>query len=230
MHAQPTSIRSGFSLIELLVVAAIIAILFSLVMPAVSMVRDASRTVICLSHLRQIGLAFQGYAGDHYGQVAPLKMDRSTGGTSWMALVSPYVEADKDSNHNGSEDWGEYSFLKSSVIVGCPIYRRMPIAWQPGYGMIGNLLKPESNDNNCWRFGGASYCGGTVTNITFARLTNLSTRLLIMDNYKDESAGGLDAQVYRHRQKAGSLLCDGHVETLRKAQVTIATTNPALDY
>ena len=222
--------RNGFSLIELLVVVAIIAILMSLVMPAASAMRDSSRTVICLGHLRQIGLAFQGYASNNRGQVAPLKMDRSTGGTSWMALVAPYVEADKDGNHNGSEDWGEYSFLKSSVIVGCPIYRRHPIAWQPGYGMIGNLLRPESNDNNCWRSDGTSYCGGTVTNITFARLTNLSTRLLIMDNYKDESTGGPDNQVYRHQQKAGTLLCDGHAETLRKAQATIAATNPALDY
>ncbi len=56
--------RCAFTLVELLVVTAIIAVLASLLLPAAAGARARARGIACLSHHRQLGLAVFLYAGD----------------------------------------------------------------------------------------------------------------------------------------------------------------------
>ena len=53
--------RSGFTLIEMLVVGAVIALLLALILPAVQAARSAARQTQCRNNLRQVGISVQNY-------------------------------------------------------------------------------------------------------------------------------------------------------------------------
>ena len=79
--------QRGFTLIELLVVISIIALLLSILMPALSRVKQQARFVVCAAQLKQIGLSLATYAndyndrlvpGDHYDGRVAAKRDQET--------------------------------------------------------------------------------------------------------------------------------------------------------
>ncbi len=86
----PNSV-SGFSLIELLVSISIIAVLISLLLPAVQAARESARKISCRNHLKQIGIALHNYHDSH--STLPIGSRRQFGvGPSWWVGLLPFLE------------------------------------------------------------------------------------------------------------------------------------------
>ena len=98
-HCKPTGTTpTGTTLIEMLVVVAIVGVLVSLLLPAVQAAREAARQVSCKNNLRQIGLALHTYHDVH--KTLPTgciewrswRSPPSNRQYAWSALLLPFVE------------------------------------------------------------------------------------------------------------------------------------------
>src|SRR5271157_858574 len=67
---MPRATKTGFSLIELLVVVTILSLMMALLLPAVQSAREAARRIQCANNLKQLGLGLQQYE-TNYGTYPP---------------------------------------------------------------------------------------------------------------------------------------------------------------
>ena len=96
--------KARFTLLELLVVVAIIAILAAMLLPALTQARNASRRVVCLSNLKQLGTVELMAAGDNNNKLRPAP---GNNGLHWMSKA-------------GYEQWSP--ILTDWTISDCPTF------------------------------------------------------------------------------------------------------------
>src|SRR5947209_1982549 len=91
-HARPP--RRAFTLVELLVVVGVIALLISILLPALAKARDQAMKIKCMSNLRQLDMAFLMYVNANRGRFPfiaslhnnPAGIDKPEDWIHWQAL------------------------------------------------------------------------------------------------------------------------------------------------
>jgi len=90
--------ETGFTLVELLVVVSIIALLVSMLLPALAQAREHARMLDCASNLRTLGLASVQYTNDYDGAIVlngePSGTFSYPGRPFWDARLLPYLGVD----------------------------------------------------------------------------------------------------------------------------------------
>jgi len=228
--------RSGFTLVELLVVIGIIAVLIALLLPALNKARDQANTLACQSNLRQLGQLTAIYVTDNggwlpYGSNYPYDPGRQ--GPTWQQYIVANSPTDNASSPN-------------SLLQMCPgtislymDYNSKTMMWPGqnpvlsavnGSGAVGAEATPywlSVNVNLCVRNDEWIPADAVApsTNFTPAatgkRITQFhhtSQLMLACDNSGEAWTGGwVPAQSVRFRHHGGQwinlLFLDGHTES-----------------
>jgi len=228
------SSRSGahaFTLVELLVVIGIIAVLISILLPALSRARMAATEVACLSNLRQIGAACAQYLGESDNWMLPYNTkDKSGNDVHWES--NPVFRMNMGQSADSSKGWPVGILCPGSLKVSALASNARP-GLSTTYGM---------NHEQTRRTQYAPYNIGVIK---ITRVKNPGNHMLIADamsweltmndsgSYVNEynpppgDSATYGAMAYRHgdqiptsRQRANILFYDFHCETRLRTEIS----------
>lgn len=221
--------RSAFTLVDLLMVAVIVAVLSAMLLPAVRLVRETARGVQCQSSLRQIGMGMQTYINDQRGYYPTARQDGVVGAYGsymhWFEHLQDCLDSG-DQDGNGRVDRRDLQGQARNVLKDCPSRRPSTQIFQYGYGMNGCLRMPERYHRSYWNVSTGYYVDYRVISTT-----HQSTRALVgdgsdwhitVDNRKYPTAWVPD----RHRGASNYLFCDLHIQRLPPEQARLAISDP----
>lgn len=211
--------HSGFTLVELMVVIAIIAILATLLLPALSRARKSAQRVKCTNNLRQLGLATQLYWEDNHGRTFRYGGFPTNGGVLyWFGWMGQGAEGEREFDLSQGV---LHAYLKGKGVESCPAlhphlakFKLKASSTSYGYGYNRFLSAPPKTPP-----------------VQMARVRNTSETLLLADAaqvntwqapaskdnpmleewyYVDDSTNQPNGH-FRHAGRANAVFCDGHV-------------------
>ncbi len=168
---SPVLPRSGFTLVELLVVISIIAILIALLLPALAAARQDADSVLCLSNERQLGLAVIEYQADNqgarcnYGYNDYYLVGKMPGAipNAWLHFYSPYIAPGAPSGPDKADPIAQCT---NSALV-CPS-TLVPQVNITSANFSSNWYNDGNVDTAWWWYTGQSYNAATLFFCSYA--------------------------------------------------------------
>lgn len=117
--------QSAFTLLELLIVIAIVAILATLILPALERARARARRVQCVHQLKQVGLAFHSFAHDH-NNLFPMQTATNAGGSKEFADAAARIAGEFYFAYRHFQPLAGH--LLNPAPLKCPVDRRRATA------------------------------------------------------------------------------------------------------
>lgn len=220
-----------FTLLELLIVIAIIVMLAGFLLPALKKAQEMSRRIFCSNNVKTLTTCSILYSNDYNGIFPFAAVDTSTVRPTWAMLISPYLQINTDTAF-----WNPEKFK----MFECPSNKNAPAAWLS----INKHFAPSSycanlevmdrltiDCNSDGRKGGAvlSAVRYPAATITFAELHSVNNSVgWSTDNAKCYNSGFTyeytvqNGTPYDDMGKRGYHLysnnwsfCDGHVEAMK---------------
>ena len=235
-------------MIELLVVIAIIALLISLLLPALGKARDQAKAVVCLTRLKGLGWATRLYAEDN--NRAFVTHDWALGENEiyeryWFYRIAPYIEdLEYASPQDGAalghflrcpsgkavQEWGQNGIFRWNAI---DIVLR---DWNRGDLASNGQVKPYTIDEMKgpagFEIGFDFWLGEERLNFNYgSRINEISWDRIINNSEAYISNRGIEetyprTQVFRHNDSIQILYGDAHVARVRKMNMRGSPTDP----
>lgn len=231
--------RRGFTLIEVLVVVAIIALLTGVLLPSLSRAREVTRSTQCLSNLRQMAVAAFTYAGAH-GRFPPYLYGSPDGTVSygwdfevrkkWVSgqlkqVIKPgllwqgktIAQINQCPKYEGSDNWGNASpytgyNYNSSYVGWCEYPPGMSPGWPPvPTGRLRVVDNPVRPEQVRRSAACAMFGDGE-----FVGGANKFMRSPFRGRDGSFSGRSAGTQGYRHLKKTNVAFADGHAESWSK--------------